>query len=69
MIGEIIFVCSFWITVLAVIEANRVYKKLKPIQEICKKYSIPLDDLPEVLEEYIDYDNEEYLEKLRKSKN
>ena len=51
MIGEIIFVCSFWITVLAVIEANRVYKKLKPIQEICKKYRIPLDDLPEVLEE------------------
>lgn len=33
--------------------------------EICKKYRIPLDDLPEVLEEYIDYDNEEYLEKLR----
>ena len=65
MIGEIIFVCSFWVTVLAVIEANRVHKKLKPIQEICNKYRIPLDDLPEVLEEYIDYDNEEYLEKLR----
>lgn len=65
MIGEVIFVCSFWITVLAVIETNRIHKKLKPIQEICMKYRIPLDDLPEVLEEYIDEDNEEYLEKLR----
>lgn len=39
--------------------------QLEPIQKICKKYKIPLEDLPEVLEEYITYDNEEYLEKLQ----
>lgn len=39
--------------------------QIEPIQKICKKYKIPLEDLPEVLEEYITYDNEEYLEKLQ----
>lgn len=38
---------------------------LKPIKEICNKYRIPIKDLPEVLEEYIILDNEEYDEKLR----
>lgn len=38
---------------------------LKPIKEICTKYNIPIEDLPETLEEYITLDNEEYEEKLR----
>ena len=68
MMEEIVFVGCFWLLILATIELKRSQKKLKPIQEICNKYRIPLDDLPEVLEEYIDYDNEEYLEKLRSQK-
>jgi len=39
--------------------------ELKPIQNICTKYNIKLEDLPETLEEYIAYDNAEYEEKLR----
>ena len=39
--------------------------QIKPIKDICKKYQIPIKDLPEVLEEYIATDNEEYLEKLK----
>jgi len=35
------------------------------LRTVCIKYRIPFNDLPEVLEEYIAYDNEEYLEKLR----
>ena len=44
---------------------NKYYNLLKPIIEICEKYNIPIKDLPEVLEEYIAYDNEEYLEKIK----
>ena len=44
---------------------NQQENQLKPIKEICTKYNIPLEDLPEVLEEYITLDNEEYEEKLR----
>lgn len=47
---------------------NRFYeehKQLKPIREICRKYNIKLEDLPDTLEEYIEYDNAEYLEKLQ----
>ena len=44
---------------------NQQENQLKPIQEICTKYNIPIEDLPEVLEEYITLDNEEYEEKLR----
>lgn len=46
-------------------ENKELKTQLEPIQKICKKYKIPLEDLPEVLEEYITYDNEEYLEKLQ----
>lgn len=45
---------------------NGLIKDFGPIIEVCQKYDIPLKDLPEVLEEYISYDNEEYLEKLKK---
>ena len=38
---------------------------IQHLQNICKDYNIPFNDLPEVLEEYIATDNEEYLEKLR----
>ena len=44
---------------------NKIEDTLKPIQAVCDKYKIPIKDLPEVLEEYIAYDNEEYLEKLK----
>ena len=37
---------------------NKQNQTLEPIQEICKKYRIPIDDLPETLEEYISRDNE-----------
>lgn len=40
-------------------------KTIMKLKKICNKYRIPFDDLPDVLEEYIAYDNEEYLEKLR----
>lgn len=43
-------------------EENNTTNKL---QEICTKYHIPFNDLPEILEEYIATDNEEYLEKIR----
>ena len=38
---------------------------LQNLQKICTKYKIPFYDLPEVLEEYITYDNAEYLEKIQ----
>ena len=41
---------------------------IKKLQNICNKYDIPFNDLPEVLEEYIATDNEEYLEKIRRQK-
>lgn len=44
---------------------NQYHKQLKPIQAVCEKYDISLEDLPDVLEEYIAYDNAEYLEKLQ----
>ncbi|WP_296882192.1 hypothetical protein [uncultured Methanobrevibacter sp.] len=40
-------------------------RTLMKLRKICRKYRIPFNDLPDVLEEYIAYDNEEYLEKLR----
>ena len=47
---------------------NQYETLLKPICEICQKYKINIEDLPGVLEEYIAYDNEEYLEKLQSQK-
>ena len=47
-----------------IIKDNKIEDET-PIQDICKKYQIPIQDLPEVLEEYIATDNEEYLEKLK----
>ena len=44
---------------------NEYEEQLKPIREVCDKYDIPLKDLPGTLEEYIAYDNAEYLEKLK----
>ena len=41
---------------------------LTRLQKICNKYDIPFNDLPEVLEEYISTDIEEYLEKLRSTR-
>lgn len=37
---------------------NEKNQLLKPIQAICEKYKIPIQDLPETLEEYISRDNE-----------
>ena len=44
---------------------KELQEELQPIQDICDKYKIPLEDLPDVLEEYITLDNEEYEEKLK----
>ena len=44
---------------------KELQEEIRPIQDICKKYKIPLEDLPDVLEEYITLDNEEYEEKLK----
>ena len=38
---------------------NKFDETLKPIRTVCTKYSIPLKDLPEILEEYIAYDNDD----------
>ena len=35
------------------------------LKKVCQKYNIPLSDVGDVLEEYIVYDNAEYLEKLK----
>ena len=43
---------------------HETYKKL---ENICEKYTINFEDLPEVLEEYITLDNEEYEEKLKET--
>ena len=37
---------------------NPCYKKLDPIEDICFKYNMKIEDLPQILEEYISYDNE-----------
>lgn len=46
-------------------ELKKENNTVNQLQDICNKYNIPFQDLPEVLEEYIATDNEEYLEKLR----
>ena len=38
---------------------NDLLDDLIPIMEVCKKYDIPIRDLPQTLEEYISLDNEE----------
>ena len=38
---------------------NGLHEELEPIKKICEKYRIPLKDLPEILEEYIAYDNDD----------
>ncbi len=38
---------------------NELHEELEPIKKICKKYRIPIKDLPEILEEYIAYDNDD----------
>jgi hypothetical protein len=38
---------------------NGLHEELEPIKKICKKYRIPIKDLPEILEEYIAYDNDD----------
>jgi hypothetical protein len=48
---------------------KELQEELQPIQDICKKYKIPLEDLPDVLEEYITLDNEEYEEKTKRENN
>lgn len=47
---------------------NAYEDQIKPIRDVCDKYDINLNDLPSVLEEYISYDNAEYLEKLEKGR-
>ena len=44
---------------------NDYQDTLEPIEKVCSKYGIKVKDLPDVLEEYIAYDNAEYLEKLK----
>lgn len=39
---------------------NNKEKQLTPIISICKKYHIPIEDLPGVLDEYIVRDNDGY---------
>ena len=34
-------------------------KTIITLRKICRKYRIPFDDLPGVLEEYIAYDNDD----------
>ena len=46
---------------------NGILEDLLPILEVCRKYNIDVKDLPETLEEYIAYDNEEYLAKAGKT--
>ncbi len=38
---------------------NGLLEDFLPIVEVCRKYKIPLKDLPSVLEEYIAYDNDD----------
>lgn len=40
-------------------ENEQLKSELEPIKKICEKYRIPLKDLPEILEEYIAYDNDD----------
>ena len=40
-------------------ENEQLKQQLKPIQKVCEKYRIPIKDLPEILEEYIAYDNDD----------
>ena len=40
-------------------ENEQLKSELEPIRKICKKYRIPIKDLPEILEEYIAYDNDD----------
>lgn len=47
---------------------NYYEEVLKPFRKLCLNYHIRLEDIPDILEEYISYDNEEYLEKLRSQK-
>lgn len=57
---------------------KRVYKKdlleykdndvLQRLNNLCKDYNMCLEDIPDILEEYISYDNQEYLDKLKNQK-
>ena len=38
---------------------NKFDEILKPIRKVCDKYNIPLKDLPEILEEYIAYNDDD----------
>ena len=40
-------------------QLHNTQKELEPIRKICKKYRIPIKDLPEILEEDIAYDNDD----------
>lgn len=50
---------------LMIAKLNELEDQLRPIRDVCIKYNIELADLPDTLEEYIAYDNAEYLEKLQ----
>lgn len=50
---------------LMIAKLNDLEDQLRPIRDVCIKYNIELADLPDTLEEYIAYDNAEYLEKLQ----
>lgn len=39
---------------------NALHEQLEPLQKVCEKYNIPLEDLPGTLEEYIANDNDGY---------
>ena len=51
-----------------IVNDNEESTTIQKLLKICIQYNIPFKDLPEVLEEYIATDNEEYLEKLRSQK-
>ena len=53
---------------LMINKLNELEEQIRPIRDVCIKYSIELEDLPDTLEEYIAYDNAEYLEKLKKGR-
>jgi hypothetical protein len=53
---------------LMINKLNELEEQIRPIRDVCIKYNIELEDLPDTLEEYIAYDNAEYLEKLKKGR-
>lgn len=50
--------CNGYRYVEAIDLLNEIHESFTPIQKICTKYNINIEDLPDILEEYILIDNE-----------